>query len=685
MADEEIDPNDIPKLIALAAEHDRVDILQDLLKRSPDGVDHLNNTNPKATDGEEEGEETEYNNSTKAIFIPPLHVAIASGSVNASTYLLRVGADPSIRPQIVIPIIDDNEEEYTDEEEGDEDDSDVEYYEEEIEYEVEYEGEEGESEIDNEKLISLRKYHNLSAYELLHHCNLAGAKKMGIEHAFFAEALRCIGEDDISRLKCLLESGMKPRLEVEDKGQDSNSSERGLLDWALDICPDGKCVYLLQHWGLPTLSAEFLETGIIPNVGVQESEEKEEKKEEQLDKEKEIGSTAQDPPTSGASTGHPTPAECDTIRRKLEESQSLALSLSSVLEDLMQETSMCQSLISGSSSSNSSGALVSHVKMMKALIAQKQVELEQYRGLYIGGENELKVIEKMYNDELKLQQRNRGARQNEQQLNALLDMNQNKSGRTVVITADTFKSLEGKLEESQTKVRTLRASLVDITEENGRVLAEVNKLGLSGAIRFARNLKEELDSVKHQVRRVKEQEIKCRSKIQEYYRALRRLRGQDDESNEMNASVARTSAENHQETNASDGESSVQENNQFAGLEYEQEEKNEDEGEEEEIESDRDDEDEEEYDSDEYTYEEYTDSEYETDEEYDTDEEYEYIDEEEAELTASAAIAAGKSTAMTASDGSRFPLDFWGLIWRIIGLSKSAVQETRRRNEVLTV
>lgn len=650
MADEEIDPNDIPKLIALAAEHDRVDILQDLLKRSPDGVDHLNNTNPKATDGEEgEGEEeTEYNNSTKAIFIPPLHVAIASGSVNASTYLLRVGADPSIRPQIVTPITDDNEEEYTDEEEGDEDDSDVEYYEEEIEYEVEYEeGEEEENEIDNEKLISLRKYHNLSAYELLHHCNLAGAKKMGIEHAFFAEALRCIGEDDISRLKCLLESGMKPRLEAEDKGQDSNSSERGLLDWALDICPDGKCVYLLQHWGLPTLSAEFLETGIIPNVGVQESEEKEEKKGEQLDKEKEIGPTAQDPPTSGASTGHPTPAECDTIRRKLEESQSLALSLSSVLEDLMQETSMCQSLISGSSSSNSSGALVSHVKMMKALIAQKQVELEQYRDLYIGGENELKVIEKMYNDELRLQQRNRGARQNDQQLNALLDMNQNKSGRTVVITADTFKSLEGKLEESQTKVRTLRASLVDITEENGRVLAEVNKLGLSGAIRFARNLKEELDSVKHQVRRVKEQEIKCRSKIQEYYRALRRLRGQeDDESNELNAPVARSSAENHQDTNASDGESSVQENNQFAGLEYEQEEKNEDEDEEEEIESDRDDE--EEYDSDEYTYEEYTDSEYETDEEYDTDEEYEYIDEEEAELTASAAIAAGKSTAMTA-------------------------------------
>lgn len=38
------------------------------------------------------------------------------------------------------------------------------------------------------------------------------------------------------------------------------------------------------------------------------------------------------------------------------------------------------------------------------------------------------------------------------------------------------------------------------------------------------------------------------------------------------------------------------------------------------------------------------------------------------------------------SDGSRFPLDFWGLIWRIIGLSKSAVQETgRRNNEVMAV
>jgi ankyrin repeat protein len=64
-------------LLVLAAEHDRVDILKAILT-------------------DDECEKMTLMNSG----IPPLHIAISFGSTNATQSLLRMVADPSIRPNV---------------------------------------------------------------------------------------------------------------------------------------------------------------------------------------------------------------------------------------------------------------------------------------------------------------------------------------------------------------------------------------------------------------------------------------------------------------------------------------------------------------------------------------------------------------------------------------------------------
>jgi hypothetical protein len=64
-------------LLMLAAEHDRVDILKSILTDEDEDKERLMNGG-----------------------IPPLHLAITFGSVNTTQSLLRMGADPSVRPNV---------------------------------------------------------------------------------------------------------------------------------------------------------------------------------------------------------------------------------------------------------------------------------------------------------------------------------------------------------------------------------------------------------------------------------------------------------------------------------------------------------------------------------------------------------------------------------------------------------
>ena len=329
---EDIEPQDIPRLLSLAAEHDRVDIIQELVVRAKElnkndesGTAILNHckqmVSSEKSENTNERMENECNESLP--FIPPLHIAIASGSVHASTCLLRMGADPSIRPQIQGSLMDTEQEEYK----------------------------------------SLLKYHDLSAFELLASINLATGKKRGIQHAFFAEALRAIGSDDVSRLECLLKSGMKAGNEYEkyDDNDKEKENEKTLLDWAVDMTEDenlNPCVVLLKSWGKP------------PST---DGKEKNEKNHPQ----------SKDNPQS-SSPESPHMERMKDLSRRIEEAQSLEYSLEPILKDLIQETNICRALIHGrvsESSSETTSPLLKHVKMMKALKAQKDVELDQYQRL----------------------------------------------------------------------------------------------------------------------------------------------------------------------------------------------------------------------------------------------------------------------------------------------------------------
>jgi len=105
-SDEDEEPTIVEKqsLLSLAAEHDRVDVINELLTISEpslnqfehdlllQGVSSVTTPNTMFLEG----------GRLEAIFIPPpLHVAVAHGSSNAASCLLRMReCDPSIRPQV---------------------------------------------------------------------------------------------------------------------------------------------------------------------------------------------------------------------------------------------------------------------------------------------------------------------------------------------------------------------------------------------------------------------------------------------------------------------------------------------------------------------------------------------------------------------------------------------------------
>jgi Ankyrin repeat len=100
---------DKQSLLVLAAEHDRVDILQAILSASnsdPEMAQQraflLNPIVPiePTTNGEETSDAVTIPSSYLVTTIPPLHIAVSYGSVNAVNALLRLGADPSLRPHV---------------------------------------------------------------------------------------------------------------------------------------------------------------------------------------------------------------------------------------------------------------------------------------------------------------------------------------------------------------------------------------------------------------------------------------------------------------------------------------------------------------------------------------------------------------------------------------------------------
>ena len=73
----------------------------------------------------------------------------------------------------------------------------------------------------------------------------------------------------------------------------------------------------------------------------------------------------------------------------------------------------------------------------------------------------------------------------------------------------------------------MRASLVDVSEENARVRAEVKELGLSGAVRLANTLREELIECESRVKEEKERVELCQERCQEWNIKINMMNGSE--------------------------------------------------------------------------------------------------------------------------------------------------------------
>jgi len=374
-------------LLALAAEHDRVDILQAILAESEDSkATLLKGCNDQA--------------------VPPLHIAVSFGSVNATNCLLRMGADPSLQ--------------------GDG--------------------------------MGNKKYKNQTAWDLIETSKMPPSKQQGIRHAFTAEALRCIGSDQEERLRQLIGANMPETIEIGDKN---------LYDWAVEMGALN-CEELLRGTQAPPPAAV---RGKVVRTGEPES--------------------------------------IPSLLNRLDELESLSQALGTCLDNLGEEVAVCSGLLLLGSGAV---ALASHVKSLRTKKENKEEEFERLRDAWENSQDELaywakqcgaegqKIVESFIAPKEKERRHSvNGDATDEQQRQALL----------------------GEVAAMETKVRSLRVSIGDLSDENTRNLAEVGKRGLSGGVNLVRGLRETIKTIEFKISQVQSHDAECRTKISMVQQKLR--------------------------------------------------------------------------------------------------------------------------------------------------------------------
>jgi len=336
-------------LLVLAAEHDRVDILKALLK------------------DENEEKETLLNSG-----IPPLHLAISFGSVNTAQSLLRMGADPSVRPDIKVVL----EQRKNQPEDSKVDIPNIHKFDMITAWELAfgnalYEergtskrssgswslfGPNASAEIDGEK--SMTTLMN----KIVKPVDMAPSKREGIRHAFTAEALRSIGSDEVNRLKQLVNSGMPSSIDIGGKD---------LYGWAIEMGAL-ECEEFLR----PVEAAKYNENADQNGENVVDSLDETSAKETDLDKKQ-----------SSFVVHRPDAEETiPQLKNRLDELNSLSTALSICLDNLAEEVSVCHGLLL---MGGGASALASHVKSLKDLKIQKSIELEDAQLECMDAEREL--------------------------------------------------------------------------------------------------------------------------------------------------------------------------------------------------------------------------------------------------------------------------------------------------------
>jgi hypothetical protein len=454
-------------LLMLAAEHDRVDILQAILTEdSPDRQQLLTED------------------------IPPLHVSVSYGAVNATNCLLRMGADPSIRP-CVAEIMRSQQQQAS---------SPV-------------------------SLKNIHRFDNLSAWELVfgaqddnvdEHDNnstswfsfnisssnlddasttepsrstatdmstttrrrrrarpsiqLPPSKKEGIRHAFTAEALRCIGSDEVKRLQQLIDANMPKDIDIGGKN---------LYAWAVDMNAV-QCQALLREPDiLLEMAGANAERG--NNIVLQSRI---------LNRDEEQGSLTQ-------------------LANRLDELDALSKALSISLDGLAEEVSVCNGLLL---MGGGASALAVHVRSLKDAKERKLAELHRLEDAWKNCQDELAYwVKQGGSDAMKIAE-----------TMMMLPDNSTLSRKKSFPSFDSndkqqkevqVKQLRAQIAASDHKICKLRASITDLSEVLARELAEVEKRGLTGGINMVRGLREEIREIEFAISEVSNQEATIRTKI----------------------------------------------------------------------------------------------------------------------------------------------------------------------------
>ena len=713
--------NEKRSLLALAAQHDRVDIIKTILQSThPDSTNQTNVTqliqlllnnkiiiSPTASNSSSSPKTEHKNRGTTSfytkddiepVFLPPLHIAIASSATNAASCLLRMGADPSIRPMIPEnwdgPVWDEKQKK-------------------------------------EDVIRHWRKVDGLSAWEIAFgktHLNASGLQKHGIKedekkrswfgwsssnndasnkdpkegpsfdiapsklegikHAFTAEALRAIGSDEVNRLRELLSSGLDSSLSGKPNNTDRGVEIGGkdLLGWCAEMNAQ-QCIEMLKESYSPSAQNSECDKGKDESMK-QEAVIVTEEEKHPIDTSKEISSKA------SCINEEEAKATLLSLQIKLEENRVLAGSLSLVLDNLAEEVSLTQGLLYQQGDSSNT-ALISQVRILKESRAENDIEISEWEGRFADRIVELRMV-------LNWWKRKGGS---EDDFSDIFDGGISSGIRSGISSgkaaselpmemtfmpaekepssesADGHQNLQTRIIEmkaqvtlSESKVQKLRSSIVDLAEENSRNLQQVTKMGLAGAVSLARKLKEEVKEREHILQNLKQREAACRTRVCMIRTQLENLSAKAATSDGEGEAIVNSETDSStsgvvdsQENQVRGFNDSCSNNNNNKDSKNSSRdingEENESYGQEEVMY----------YDEEEDCFIEYVDH------SDDSDVEYEYYsDSDDEEIPLSEAVRSGKSTALVVRKEPHVFLSFkiWELLMRVIGLSKKVIKQT---------
>jgi hypothetical protein len=427
-------------LLKLAAEHDRVDILQSILSSSEESStpeERLSLLNHKQQ--------------------PPLHIAVSFGSTNATTCLLRLGANPALRPEP----------------------SDMKKIVGRTAWELAFgTAEQGAS--SGTGWFTPKKG--------IQPVDMAPSKREGIRHAFTAEALRSIGADDVVRLQQLLKSGMPVDTDI--------GGDKDIAGWCREMGA-AQCLKLVE-----------------PN-DKDDHEEKKADEDAPNAHNTEMDSSVIVTPVKPKNTkeimpGSPsTPSlhvrrlsaglnDAESLRNRLEELETLAMSLSTYLDNLAEEVSVCHGLLL---MGNGASALASHVRALRETQDFLRQDLEDRTSVWADADAELDLYMRRYMIE------------DDGTLLPESLLLRSSSLKRQLSTNDPIQ-LRAQVGASENKIRKLRASIADMSEESEEAMKEVEKRGLTGGIQLVRKLRLQIRELEYQISEAKSGEALCKAKLQ---------------------------------------------------------------------------------------------------------------------------------------------------------------------------